>query len=298
MDRGASSPRVVDHTLSTRVTSSCAANAVHQASISRSQPLRRLKSKAARNTVPWAPGMASGRGVAVQAVQLERLRDDRQPLALHAGRRERLAVVLGGHPDLVGAVAGVDPRRRGCDPSRTWCAAPAATRARRRRRAAGRCAPRGRRSAPARRRTGRRAALGPRARGPSAGSRGAARCAPGRPAPSGRARRPGPRRRTPRGRSGGRARGCGRSAVPGGEGMRPHRRARRALEAPQLRSRAVAPLPLSVLDLTPVPAGAGGRRALANSVDLARAAEGWGYRRHWLAEHHNLPAWPARPPRS
>lgn len=50
----------------------------------------------------------------------------------------------------------------------------------------------------------------------------------------------------------------------------------------------MAPLPLSVLDLTPVPAGAGGRRALANSVDLARAAEGWGYRRHWLAEHHNL----------
>lgn len=49
------------------------------------------------------------------------------------------------------------------------------------------------------------------------------------------------------------------------------------------------PLPLSVLDLTPVPAGAGARRALENSVDLARAAEGWGYRRHWLAEHHNLP---------
>lgn len=51
----------------------------------------------------------------------------------------------------------------------------------------------------------------------------------------------------------------------------------------------MAPLPLSVLDLTPVPAGASGRRALENSVDLARAAEGWGYRRHWLAEHHNLP---------
>ena len=51
----------------------------------------------------------------------------------------------------------------------------------------------------------------------------------------------------------------------------------------------MAPLPLSVLDLTPVPAGADGRRALENSVDLARAVEGWGYRRHWLAEHHNLP---------
>ncbi len=51
----------------------------------------------------------------------------------------------------------------------------------------------------------------------------------------------------------------------------------------------MTPLPLSVLDLTPVPAGADGRRALENSVDLARAVEGWGYRRHWLAEHHNLP---------
>lgn len=51
----------------------------------------------------------------------------------------------------------------------------------------------------------------------------------------------------------------------------------------------MAPLPLSVLDLTPVPAGVGSRRALENSVDLARAAEGWGYHRHWLAEHHNLP---------
>lgn len=51
----------------------------------------------------------------------------------------------------------------------------------------------------------------------------------------------------------------------------------------------MTPLPLSVLDLTPVPAGASGRRALENSVDLARAVEGWGYRRHWLAEHHNLP---------
>ena len=51
----------------------------------------------------------------------------------------------------------------------------------------------------------------------------------------------------------------------------------------------MAPLPLSVLDLTPVPTGASARRALENSVDLARAAEGWGYRRHWLAEHHNLP---------
>ena len=47
--------------------------------------------------------------------------------------------------------------------------------------------------------------------------------------------------------------------------------------------------PLSVLDLTPVPSGSTGRQALQNTVDLARAADGWGYTRYWLAEHHNLP---------
>ena len=49
------------------------------------------------------------------------------------------------------------------------------------------------------------------------------------------------------------------------------------------------PPPLSVLDLTPVPSGSSGAQALQNTVDLARAADGWGYTRYWLAEHHNLP---------
>ncbi len=49
------------------------------------------------------------------------------------------------------------------------------------------------------------------------------------------------------------------------------------------------PLPLSVLDLSPVPSGTTSAQALRNTIDLARAAEGWGYRRYWLAEHHNLP---------
>lgn len=49
-------------------------------------------------------------------------------------------------------------------------------------------------------------------------------------------------------------------------------------------------LPLSVLDLAPVSAGQSAGRALRNTLDLARAAEGWGYSRYWLAEHHNLPA--------
>jgi len=48
-------------------------------------------------------------------------------------------------------------------------------------------------------------------------------------------------------------------------------------------------VPLSIIDLAPVPSGAGAREALQNSLDLARHAERWGYRRHWFAEHHGLP---------
>ena len=45
----------------------------------------------------------------------------------------------------------------------------------------------------------------------------------------------------------------------------------------------------SVLDLSPVPEGATAAEALGNTLDLARHAEAWGYRRFWLAEHHNMP---------
>ena len=48
-------------------------------------------------------------------------------------------------------------------------------------------------------------------------------------------------------------------------------------------------VPLSVLDLAPIVEGGDAARALANSRDLARHAERWGYRRFWLAEHHNMP---------
>jgi luciferase family oxidoreductase group 1 len=48
-------------------------------------------------------------------------------------------------------------------------------------------------------------------------------------------------------------------------------------------------IPLSVLDLAPVTEGSDARQTFANSLDLARAAEGLGYRRYWLAEHHNMP---------
>ena len=44
----------------------------------------------------------------------------------------------------------------------------------------------------------------------------------------------------------------------------------------------------SVLDLAPVPQGSTPADALRNSLDLARHAEGWGYNRYWVAEHHNM----------
>ena len=46
--------------------------------------------------------------------------------------------------------------------------------------------------------------------------------------------------------------------------------------------------PLSVLDLAPVLEGGDVGQALANAVDLAGHLERWGYRRVWLAEHHNM----------
>jgi luciferase family oxidoreductase group 1 len=49
------------------------------------------------------------------------------------------------------------------------------------------------------------------------------------------------------------------------------------------------PVPLSVLDLAPITAGSTAGDALRNSLDLARHAERLGYRRHWVAEHHNMP---------
>ncbi|MBT5433742.1 MAG: LLM class flavin-dependent oxidoreductase [Rhodospirillaceae bacterium] len=48
-------------------------------------------------------------------------------------------------------------------------------------------------------------------------------------------------------------------------------------------------VPLSVLDLSPICEGSDARQALLNTIDLARHAEAGGYRRYWLAEHHNMP---------
>lgn len=48
-------------------------------------------------------------------------------------------------------------------------------------------------------------------------------------------------------------------------------------------------IPLSVLDLSPVPENSDTAQSLANTLELAQQAEKLGYTRYWLAEHHNMP---------
>jgi luciferase family oxidoreductase group 1 len=48
-------------------------------------------------------------------------------------------------------------------------------------------------------------------------------------------------------------------------------------------------VPFSVLDLAPIAQGGTAADALHRARDLARHAEQLGYRRFWLAEHHNMP---------
>jgi luciferase family oxidoreductase group 1 len=50
------------------------------------------------------------------------------------------------------------------------------------------------------------------------------------------------------------------------------------------------PVPLSVLDLAPVPSGSTPADAFRNMRELARHAERLGYARYWLAEHHGMPS--------
>src|SRR5260221_14401917 len=52
----------------------------------------------------------------------------------------------------------------------------------------------------------------------------------------------------------------------------------------------VAPsIRLSVLDQSPISDGSSGGEALRNTLDLARLADGLGFHRYWLAEHHATP---------
>ena len=46
------------------------------------------------------------------------------------------------------------------------------------------------------------------------------------------------------------------------------------------------PLPLSVLDQSPIGAGESAADAIAHSVALAKRCDELGYRRYWVAEHH------------
>lgn len=48
-------------------------------------------------------------------------------------------------------------------------------------------------------------------------------------------------------------------------------------------------IPLSFLDLSPVPAGGTAGDALHNTIELAQVAERAGYARYWVAEHHLNP---------
>lgn len=48
-------------------------------------------------------------------------------------------------------------------------------------------------------------------------------------------------------------------------------------------------VPFSVLDLAPVKEGSTISHSFRETRELAQAAERWGYRRYWLAEHHNIP---------
>ena len=48
-------------------------------------------------------------------------------------------------------------------------------------------------------------------------------------------------------------------------------------------------VPFSILDLSPIPQGGTAAEALRNTLALAQHAESLGYKRYWLAEHHNMP---------
>jgi alkanesulfonate monooxygenase SsuD/methylene tetrahydromethanopterin reductase-like flavin-dependent oxidoreductase (luciferase family) len=66
--------------------------------------------------------------------------------------------------------------------------------------------------------------------------------------------------------------------------------ASRLVRSPQLAVRSFdMTVPLSILDLAPVPRGGTAADALRNTIDLAQVAEDAGYLRYWVAEHHLAP---------
>ena len=48
-------------------------------------------------------------------------------------------------------------------------------------------------------------------------------------------------------------------------------------------------IPVSVLNLAPIRQGQSSKDAIHAMVELAQATEEMGYKRYWIAEHHNSP---------
>ena len=85
------------------------------------------------------------------------------------------------------------------------------------------------------------------------------------------------------------ARSARRRALRGVTRRRPPRRGMMPRPLSALEPEMPSPA-LSVLDLVPVRADQTSADAVAASLELARTADRLGYRRYWVAEHHNMPA--------
>ncbi|WP_010281079.1 LLM class flavin-dependent oxidoreductase [Bacillus timonensis] len=55
-------------------------------------------------------------------------------------------------------------------------------------------------------------------------------------------------------------------------------------------TKSINEIPFSVLDLAPIVKGGTPSQSFQNSVELAQLTEKLGYKRYWLAEHHNMPS--------
>ena len=57
--------------------------------------------------------------------------------------------------------------------------------------------------------------------------------------------------------------------------------------SPSTHDRLTHPLKLSILDQSPISSGKTAHDAVQATIELAQAADRWGYTRYWLAEHHS-----------
>ena len=57
---------------------------------------------------------------------------------------------------------------------------------------------------------------------------------------------------------------------------------------PTMMTKMTKQIPISFLDLVPVPEGSDAKNALKQAVTVAQTAEQVGFNRYWLAEHHNM----------